>query len=119
MNNTSKEHMGTRRLRISAARCVFRWWAIFSLSVLAWPSLLCAQQQTSIPEEVEWTWEVRPQLADPKLPNVLLLGDSITRNYFAQVAKDLSGIANTYLLASSTSVGDPRLPRQMPLVLSG
>jgi hypothetical protein len=113
MNNACKNHIGTRLQNISAARRVFRVFAIFSLSLVARPSLLCAQDQTSIPEEIEWTWEVRPQLADPKLPNVLLLGDSITRNYFPQVAKDLSGIVNVYLLASSTSVGDPRLPRQI------
>lgn len=75
--------------------------------------VLFAQPITSIPEEIEWTWEVRPLHPDPKLPNVLLLGDSITRNYFPQVEKKLTGIANTYLLASSTSVGDPRLPRQI------
>jgi len=44
---------------------------------------------------------------------VLLLGDSITRNYFPQVTKDLAGVANVYLMASSTSIGDPRLPRQI------
>src|SRR5437667_8748372 len=105
--NNCEDHMGTRLQKISAARCVFRVLAIFSLSLVARPSLLCAQDQTSIPEEIEWTWEVRSQLADPKLPNVLLLGDSITRNYFPQVTKDLRGVANVYLLASSTSVGDP------------
>ena len=72
-----------------------------------------AQKATSIPEEIEWTWEVRPPHPDVRLPNVLLLGDSITRNYFPQVTKDLQGVANVYLLASSTSVGDPRLPRQI------
>jgi hypothetical protein len=113
MNNGCKDYIGTRLQKISAARCVFRVFAIFSLSFLPWPSLLYAQEQTSIPEEIEWTWEVRPQLADPKLPNVLLLGDSITRSYFPQVAKDLSGLANVYLMASSTSVGDPRLPHQV------
>src|SRR5258708_18003189 len=102
-----------RLQNLSAARRIFRVFAIFSLSLVARPSLLSAQDKTSIPEEIEWTWEVRPQLADPKLPNVLLLGDSITRNYFPQVAKDLGGIANVYLLASSTSVGDTRLPRQI------
>ncbi len=56
---------------------------------------------------------MRPPHPDPKLPNVLLLGDSITRNYFPEVKKDLDGIANVYLMASSTSVGDPRLPRQI------
>jgi hypothetical protein len=86
---------------------------IFYLTLLARFSLLSAQDQASIPEEIEWTWEARPQLGNPKLPNVLLLGDSITRNYFPQVTRDLSGIANVYLMASSTSVGDPRLPRQI------
>jgi hypothetical protein len=72
-----------------------------------------AQSLTSKPEEVEWTWEVRPPHPDPMLPNVLLLGDSITRNYFPQVTEDLKGAANVYLMAVSTSVGDPRLPKQI------
>jgi hypothetical protein len=72
-----------------------------------------AQTSVSIPEKIEWTWEVRPAQPDPNLPNVLLLGDSITRNYFPQVVKDLTGIANVYLMAVSTSVGDPRLPHQV------
>jgi lysophospholipase L1-like esterase len=72
-----------------------------------------AQKPVSIPEEIEWTWEVRPPHPNPKLPNVLLLGDSLSRNYFTQVTKDLAGVANVYLMASSTSVGDPRLPREI------
>jgi lysophospholipase L1-like esterase len=72
-----------------------------------------AQEPLSIPEPIEWTWEVRPPHPDANLPNVLLLGDSISRNYFPQVTKDLEGVANVYLMASSTSVGDPRLPRQI------
>jgi hypothetical protein len=70
---------------------------------------LIAAKSVSLPEEIEWTWEVRPPHTDPKLPNVLLLGDSISRNYFPEVRKNLAGIANVYLLASSISVGDPRL----------
>jgi hypothetical protein len=72
-----------------------------------------AQTGTSVPEEIEWTWEVRPPHPDPQLPNVLLLGDSITRNYFPEVTKDLKGEANVYLMAVSTSIGDSRLPRQI------
>ncbi len=67
----------------------------------------------SHPEEIEWTWEVRPAHPDPELPNVLLEGDSISRNYFPEVTKQLNGIANVYLLATSASVGDPRLSRQI------
>lgn len=77
------------------------------------PVLSLAQKPVSIPEEIEWTWEVRPPHPDPSLPNVLLLGDSISRNYFPEVKKDLAGVANVYLMASSTSVGDPRLPHQI------
>src|SRR6266404_454410 len=79
MNNSYKNYIGMRLQNLSAARRIFRVFAIFSLSLVARPSLLSAQDQTSIPE----------------------------------VTKDLSGIANVYLLASSTSVGDPRLPHQI------
>jgi len=86
---------------------------VASLSLLAGILPLAAQGTQSIAEEVEWTWEVRPSKPDLKLPNVLLLGDSITRNYFPQVKKDLDGVANVYLLATSASVGDPRLEAQI------
>ena len=89
------------------------------LKLLVVAGLLCtpvaslAQKPVSISEEIEWTWEVRPAHVDLHLPNVLLLGDSISRNYFPEVTKDLAGTANVYLMASSTSVGDPRLPHQI------
>ena len=70
-------------------------------------------QEISIPETIEWTWEVRPPNPDSKLPNVALLGDSITRNYFKKVVTDLAGVANVYLMATSASVGDPRLLHQI------
>jgi hypothetical protein len=76
-------------------------------------SFVFAQDLGSRPEEIEWTWEVRPAHVDAKLPNVLLLGDSITRNYFPEVTRQLDGVANVYLMATSASVGDPRLLRQM------
>jgi hypothetical protein len=93
-----------------------RWWKEKLLLLLlgcivATP--LIAEKAVSIPEEIEWTWEVRPPHPDPQLPNVLLLGDSISRNYFPEVRKDLSGVANVYLLASSTCVGDPRIEPQV------
>jgi hypothetical protein len=74
---------------------------------------LSAQKPVSIPEKIEWTWGVSPPNPDLRLPNVLLLGDSITRNYFPQVTRDLVGTANVYLMASSTSIGDPRLSHQI------
>jgi hypothetical protein len=94
-----------RTLPLLALALVFR-------SLISGPAAT-AQTSVSIPEEIEWTWAVRPAHPDPNLPNVLLLGDSIARNYFPQVVKDLTGIANVYLMAVSTSVGDPRLPHQI------
>jgi hypothetical protein len=95
-------------------RRVMRSFICFALlSALLSTAVPLHAQAVSIPEEIEWTWEVRPPHPDPTLPNVLLLGDSITRNYFPQVTKDLAGVANVYLMAASTCVGDPRLPSQI------
>ncbi|HEV2324421.1 MAG TPA: SGNH/GDSL hydrolase family protein [Terracidiphilus sp.] len=80
--------------------------------------LLCAlnvgaQAQLPITEKIEWTWSDRPVKPVADLPNVLLEGDSITRGYYPAVAKDLSGVANVYLFATSACSGDPRLPEQL------
>ncbi len=88
----------------------------FLLVISALPALqlfVSAQTAHPTPEEIEWTWEVRPTDYNPKLPNVLLLGDSITRNYYPTVKRLLSDKANVYLMATSASVGDPRLPAQI------
>ena len=97
-----------------AAQGAKHWRDLFArMLVCAALTPLIAQSAVTIPEEIEWTWEVRPPHPDPKLPNVLLLGDSISRNYFPEVRKSLTGIANVYLMASSTSVGDPRIENQI------
>jgi hypothetical protein len=67
----------------------------------------------SRPEEIEWTWEVRPTHVDTKLPNVLLAGDSISRNYYPEVERQLARAATLYLFATSASLGDPRLQHQL------
>jgi lysophospholipase L1-like esterase len=71
------------------------------------------QSHPPITEKIEWTWTDRPETPAPGLPNVLLVGDSITRAYYPAVAKDLSGAANVYLFATPASSGDPRLPGQL------
>ncbi len=71
------------------------------------------QAVKTIAEKIEWTWEVTPDHPRPDLPNVLLVGDSITRNYFPAVTKELDGKANVYLFATSASVGDSRLAGQL------
>jgi hypothetical protein len=72
-----------------------------------------APAQKSILEKIEWTWAAQPDAPDAALPNVLLLGDSITRGYYPEVAKLLEGQANCYLFATSAASGDPRLIRQV------
>jgi lysophospholipase L1-like esterase len=98
---------------MNTLRYIMKSASIAVVLLLLMPAPLAAKNPVSIPEEIEWTWEVRPPHPDPKLPNVLLLGDSLSRNYFPQVTKDLAGVANVYLMASSISVGDPRLPREI------
>jgi hypothetical protein len=74
------------------------------------------QPGIAIPKEkIEWTWSDHSDTLDPKLPNVLLVGDSISRAYFPQVAKRFAGKANVYLFATSCSSGDPRLIEQLHL----
>jgi hypothetical protein len=80
-------------VRSSDGRVVLRALVVLSLSFLIESSSLRAQNPTSILEEIEWTWEVRPQRADPKFPNGLV-GDSITRNYFPQVTEDLRAVVH-------------------------
>jgi len=66
-----------------------------------------------ITEKVEWTWTDRPEAPVAGLPNVLLVGDSITRGYYPATEKEMSGVANVYLFATSCASGDPRLPGQL------
>ena len=86
---------------------------LMALSLAGTICVLASATASSKPEEIEWTWEVRPALIDPDLPNVLLVGDSISRNYFPEVGRQLKGTANVYLMASSICIGDPRLPQEL------
>src|SRR6266849_689738 len=69
--------------------------AITRAGILLAFTLFCTESvraaaQTSIPEEIEWTWELRPAHPNSALPNVLLIGDSITRAYYSTVADKLA-----------------------------
>ena len=87
---------------------------VLVFAALVGSSFICVRATAqSKPEEIEWTWEVRPPHPDASLPRVLLVGDSITRNYFPEVTRDLKGVANVYLMASSICVGDPRLAAEL------
>jgi lysophospholipase L1-like esterase len=72
-----------------------------------------AQQRRMVTEKIEWTYTDRPETPDTKLPNVLLVGDSITRAYYKATTEQLKGKANVYYFATSASVGDERLAPQL------
>ena len=86
---------------------------VICLMLMASALVGAAQQRRSVSEKIEWTYSDKTEKPDPALPNVLLIGDSITRAYYQAVARDLEGKANCYYFATSASVGDERLPPQL------
>ncbi len=59
-------------------------------------------------------WGVRPAAkANPALPHVLLIGDSIANGYSASVTKALDGKANVDLWITPTSRADKTLPKKI------
>lgn len=68
-------------------------------------------------EPIEWIRLWLPNVNQKGLPQVLLIGDSITEAYYKDVVADLKGKAYVGYFASSLSVGDPMLPKQLALIL--
>ena len=77
-----------------------------------------AQDQHVVREEIEWLDVWIPHSADTDLPHVLLIGDSITRDYYPLVADALKGKAYVGRMATSKCVGDPALVSEVQMVLS-
>src|SRR5262249_24507246 len=69
-------------------------------------------------ENIEWTDVWFPNSNNHDLPRVLLIGDSITRAYFAAVESKLKGKAYCARIATSKAVGDPALPAQLSVFLT-
>ncbi len=68
-------------------------------------------------EPIEWIHLWLPNVNKKDLPQVFLIGDSITEAYYQDAAADLKGRAYVGYFASSLSVGDPMLPQQIALIL--
>jgi hypothetical protein len=84
------------------------------------PLLMTAQAVTAevpIRERIEWAdiWVTNANKDD--LPRVLLVGDSITRGYFAEVEKHLAGKAYCARLTTSKCVSDPSFVDEVQLLL--
>src|SRR5437016_2989959 len=70
-------------------------------------------------EAIEWCDIWISHANESKLPRVLLIGDSIARDYYPEVEKRLAGKAFVARLATSRFVADPVLLKEIDLVLDG
>ncbi|HWD92133.1 MAG TPA: SGNH/GDSL hydrolase family protein [Verrucomicrobiae bacterium] len=68
-------------------------------------------------ESIEWCDIWVSHANETNLPRVLLIGDSITRDYYPGVEKSLEGKAYVTRLATSRFAGDPVLLQEIALVL--
>jgi hypothetical protein len=92
------------------------------LPALLFISVASCMAQTDAPqvlrEEIEWANIWFPHVRDTNIPHVLLIGDSITNNYYNFVEKDMEGKASIARIATSHFVSDPLLPDLLKLYLS-
>jgi hypothetical protein len=68
-------------------------------------------------EAIEWCDIWISHANETNLPRVLLIGDSITRDYYSSVEKHLEGKAYVARLATSRFASDPVLLQEIALVL--
>lgn len=80
----------------------------------------CAAEPAVPPvrESIEWCDIWISHANKTNLPRVLLIGDSITRDYYPEVEKRLAGKAYVGRLSSAAFVADPALRQQIQMVLS-
>jgi hypothetical protein len=95
---------------------------ILSFALVISLAPLIDAQPASIPppgrESIEWCDIWISHANETNLPRVLLIGDSITRDYFPEVERNLAGRAYVGRLSSSAFISDPALLQQIELVLT-
>jgi hypothetical protein len=96
----------------------YRTISLIAVALLFLPAFCRAQDQRVVREPIEWLDVWIPDSNSTDLPRVLLIGDSITRAYYPNVAELLKGKAYVARLATSKCVGDPALLEEVKLVLS-
>ena len=92
---------------------------LLSLAALCSIDIAVAQTDKSLPsrESIEWCDIWISHANETNLPRVLLIGDSITRDYYPEVERRLSGKAFVARLATSRFIADPVLLKEIELVL--
>jgi hypothetical protein len=68
-------------------------------------------------ESIEWCDIWISHADETNLPRVLLIGDSISRDYYPGVEKRLAGKAYVGRLSTSAFLSDPALPQEIKMVL--
>jgi lysophospholipase L1-like esterase len=69
-------------------------------------------------ESIEWCDAWLPHMKDSDLPRVILIGDSITRGYYAAVEEQLKPRAYVARIATSKAIGDPALLKEIHTFLT-
>ena len=104
-------------------RRLFREYWVLSLCLAAGlaSSVAVAKPDAAPParEAIEWCDIWISHANETSLPRVLLIGDSIVRDYYPEVEKRLAGKAFVGRLATSRFVGDPVLLKEIESVLGG
>src|SRR3954470_22791998 len=82
-------------------------------------NLEAAEPQPATParESIEWCDIWISHANETNLPRVLLIGDSIARDYYPEVEKRLAGKAFVRRLTTSRFIADPVLLKETKLVL--
>jgi hypothetical protein len=90
-----------------------------SLAAVCALKIAAAEPDTAPPsrESIEWCDIWISHANETNLPRVLLIGDSIARDYYPEVAKRLAGKAFVARLTTSRFVADPVLLKEIELVL--
>jgi hypothetical protein len=95
---------------------------LLTLSFVGLASTILAADPKPTPparESIEWCDIWISHANETKLPRILLIGDSIARDYYPQVEKHFAGKAFVARLSTSRFVADPVLLKEIELVLDG
>lgn len=103
--------------RLVTKNCLLSLW----LAAGFWSGQALAGASAAPParESIEWCDIWISHANETNLPRVLLIGDSIVRDYYPEVEKRLAGKAFVARLSTSRFVADPVLVKEVKLVLEG
>lgn len=95
-------------------------WLSLCLAAVLGSNLTAGETDQAMParEAIEWCDIWISHANETNLPRVLLIGDSIARDYYPEVEKQLAGKAFVARLATSRFLADPVLLREIALVLN-